>query len=362
MNGDIEAPDVTTEATPLINESTRSIRLLPGMKVRAQLIKSDATLETSLPKEALAKGRIGKANYWIDVDADERDSHELANWLKQLKLSPFLTSRLAEPPDSWASQVIAFPKTTLAIVRILPQQEASDDIAHLAALLVGGLILTFTSCKRSETGNFYVNTLAFMKAREKLPDASISGVLLAWLLFHINRTSTSVRELRFHVLRMDESMDRNIESVEFMELINVKDQLLRLLSVAEEQMECLESLVGAEAMSEPLDFSKLQGTLTVLRATASATERMALRLEKQIGDLRQRHESHQQDRMNRRLAILTILSAVFLPLTLITGIWGMNFAYMPELQNHFAYPIALLCMLGVAVSMVCFFWRTGWLE
>ena len=117
-------------------------------------------------------------------------------------------------------------------------------------------------------------------------------------------------------------MDGDNASIDLDEIIDVKNQLLKALSVAEEQLECLEALAGAEAGTEALDFSQLTGTLGVLRATASATLRTALRLEKHLSALRQRHESYQQERINRRLGVLTVLSAVFLPLTLITGIWG----------------------------------------
>ena len=137
---------------------------------------------------------------------------------------------------------------------------------------------------------------------------------------------------------MDAHMDRDVHSVSKLEVIEAKDQLLRVLSVAEEQLECIEALVaGVEAgrnnngsgnnkqQTPPHVLHLLRdgsSTLSVLQATAASTERMALRLETRLSDLRQRHESHQQEGMNRRLAVLTVLSAVFLPLTLITGIWG----------------------------------------
>lgn len=89
---------------------------------------------------------------------------------------------------------------------------------------------------------------------------------------------------------------------------------------------------------------------------------MALRLEKQIADLRQRHEGHQQEKINRRLAVLTVISAVFLPLTLFSGIWGMNFSYMPELNNPYGYFLALFLMLFTASSMIFYFWRSGWFD
>lgn len=316
------------EETPLFQRSdsvdslsARSIRPLPGMVIRSHGIDpKHGTLRKCPVKEALSKGRAGKGSYWIDVDADDRDHEELNEWLKQLKLSRFLVSRLAEPSQTWASQVIAFKTAVLAVIRILPETESSDEMTYMAALSRKSLLLTFTSCPKDETDKgLYDSALAYMQAREKLQSPTCSGALFAWLHFHIERTSKSIRELRWYVLKMDESMDRDIQSVNLDEIIEAKDQLLRLLGVAEEQNECLEALAGAEADTEALDFTQLRGMLSVLLSQAGATERMALRLEKHLGDLRQRYEGHQHARMNRRLAVLTVLSAVFLPLTLITG-------------------------------------------
>ena len=91
-------------------------------------------------------------------------------------------------------------------------------------------------------------------------------------------------------------------------------------------------------------------------------DRVVDRLEKGTTDLRVRFSLHQQDRTNRRLAILTVLSAVFLPLTLMAGIYGMNFEFMPELGYRYAYPVALGAMVVVAVGMVAYFRSRGWFD
>jgi Mg2+ and Co2+ transporter CorA len=365
-NRDIEAGRVMTERTPLFTNSersTKSIHPLPGMQIRAHVIKPDGNLQVCAAKEALARGRAGKGSYyWIDVDADERDTEELREWLEQLKIPSFLRSRLAEPPDTWASQVFVYRSSLLAMIRVLPQVESSDEIAHVAVLCVKHLLLTFTSCARTETGGLYADALQYMHARERLPAPSSTGALFVWLLFHVERSSRASRELRSFILNMDEAMDRDVTSVDLEEIINVKEQMMRVLSVVEEQTECLEGLAEAEMDTESLDLTQLRGTLGVILATSRATERMALRLEKHIQDLRQRYDAHQQERINRRLAVLTVISAIFLPLTLITGIWGMNFQHMPELSKPEAYPLALLVMFMIAVTMLCYFWRSGWFE
>ncbi len=73
------------------------------------------------------------------------------------------------------------------------------------------------------------------------------------------------------------------------------------------------------------------------------------------------------NRMNEIMKILTMIATVFLPLTFIAGIYGMNFKgdispyNMPELDWYFGYPLALGLMAAVAVAFTVFFKRKGWL-
>ncbi len=67
------------------------------------------------------------------------------------------------------------------------------------------------------------------------------------------------------------------------------------------------------------------------------------------------------NRMNEVMKVLTIIATIFIPLTLIAGIYGMNFRYMPELESRWSYPIVYLIMFAVGVLMVIYFRRKKWL-
>jgi len=67
------------------------------------------------------------------------------------------------------------------------------------------------------------------------------------------------------------------------------------------------------------------------------------------------------NRLNEIMKILTIFSAVFIPLTFIAGIYGTNFEYLPELHYRYAYFIFLGVLISVALLMLKFFKRRGWL-
>jgi magnesium transporter len=71
--------------------------------------------------------------------------------------------------------------------------------------------------------------------------------------------------------------------------------------------------------------------------------------------------SNVSNRTNEVMKVLTIMASIFIPLTFMAGIYGMNFEYMPELAVRWAYPALWGAMLLVAGGLVFYFRRKGWL-
>ena len=67
------------------------------------------------------------------------------------------------------------------------------------------------------------------------------------------------------------------------------------------------------------------------------------------------------NRMNEVMRVLTVIATIFIPLTFLAGIWGMNFKHMPELDWRWAYPAVLAVMVVIALVMVAYFKRKKWL-
>jgi magnesium transporter len=70
--------------------------------------------------------------------------------------------------------------------------------------------------------------------------------------------------------------------------------------------------------------------------------------------------SSMSNRMNEVMKVLTIIATIFIPLTFIAGIYGMNFKYMPELEWHWAYFGVLTIMVVVGILMIFYFRRRKW--
>ncbi|MFO8165571.1 MAG: magnesium/cobalt transporter CorA [Thermodesulfobacteriota bacterium] len=67
------------------------------------------------------------------------------------------------------------------------------------------------------------------------------------------------------------------------------------------------------------------------------------------------------NKMNEVMKVLTIIATIFIPLTFIAGIYGMNFKYMPELEWYWGYAVALILMGLIAFAMVLYFRNKKWL-
>ncbi|MCW4005617.1 MAG: magnesium/cobalt transporter CorA [Candidatus Bathyarchaeota archaeon] len=67
------------------------------------------------------------------------------------------------------------------------------------------------------------------------------------------------------------------------------------------------------------------------------------------------------NKMNEVMKVLTIIATIFIPLTFIAGIYGMNFQNMPELTHPLGYPLVLAAMLAIAVLMLLYFRKKKWI-
>ena len=78
----------------------------------------------------------------------------------------------------------------------------------------------------------------------------------------------------------------------------------------------------------------------------------------QIRDL---YKAHLDIKQNRIMTVLTVVTTIFMPLTLIVGWYGMNFKYMPELEYRWSYPAVLAISVIIVLGSLVFFKKKKWL-
>jgi magnesium transporter len=195
--------------------------------------------------------------------------------------------------------------------------------------------------------------------------AAPSGLTLLGLFIEVLEAAASNAGPAYLSLRrkLDEfadAVENNPLEVPPDALLAMGRQVAQLAMLCEDQIHGLMELQRCHSYVPPSDCSR--DSLRDLVSDAGRVLKLLARMESRLHDLRQ-HQLHcLQDSTNRRLNMLAILSAIYLPATLIAGIYGMNFEHIPITQVPYGYFVVLSIMLLVVLGQLWFFHRHGWFK
>ena len=151
--------------------------------------------------------------------------------------------------------------------------------------------------------------------------------------------------------KMEESIGSGGSS-DFFPLLTKHRQKLSELNAYYEQLTDIGELFQSQACSSFADDTQGWSKFT---HRAERLQNHVQLLRENMLQLRELYQSNQDARQNKIMGILTIVTTFFLPLTLITGWYGMNFAYMPELKWRYGYPVVILIALSIAIGEFIYF-------
>ena len=142
------------------------------------------------------------------------------------------------------------------------------------------------------------------------------------------------------------------------EIMELKRSVLRLRRISIKQMDILHRMARGEFPLIPDDMRPFyrdvyDHLVRVVDLSESYRDLISGSLEAYLSVV--------SNRLNEIMKVLTIFSAIMLPLTFIAGVYGMNFDNMPELHSRYGYFAVIAIMILVAIGMLLFFKRRGWI-
>lgn len=142
------------------------------------------------------------------------------------------------------------------------------------------------------------------------------------------------------------------------DIMDLKRSVLRLRRISAKQMDVFYRMSRGEVQMIPQPMLPFYRDIHdhLIRVTDLAENYRDL-----IGGALDAYLSVVSNRMNEIMKVLTIFSAIMLPLTFIAGVYGMNFEHMPELPTTYGYFVVWGIMLTVAIGMLALFWLRGWI-
>lgn len=309
------------------------------------------------PERLESADRMPEEGYlWIDLEREE--AHGWERIPARLLNVHVLEQHRA---DSRNFNHRSFFDGTVAYDQVIFEGLAPDDRADLldsrtaACYLFDRLLLTIHAA----------DSVSFKKVKQRLQQNETRHPETAFALLHmlidtmVNRF-LAVRAPLSEALEtlQDELLDPNDPYSDWKELLAQRKQAKQLEKLSTDQAEA----IGEWHDNTWLELTESQNAKLIdLREHVDRVLNHSRTMQADIEHAVQLHFSAVAHRTNEIVRVLTILSAIFLPLNLIAGIFGMNFANMPELKAHYGYYFTLGGMLILALILLVFLRWRRWL-
>lgn len=303
-------------------------------------------------EELIANWKASDSNIiWVDIEGEQPALEE--NLLSGFGIHPLAIQdalRLRHPP-----KIERFNDFLFILLRGLDADTENIDFDVIQlSLFVGDRFLLTRHAKPSVSANGLFEELQ--------RDANIMkegpGSLAIRLSNRLARRYIEILlELEPRLGEIEEQMFRQADDTLLSELTGYKSQLSKLLRIANYHEQIAEKLRDND---EPLIGKNLSHEIVDLYEQIERTKSLA-NLHIQISnDLTNGYLGMSSHQLNRVMQILTIITVIFVPLTFLAGIYGMNFENMPELSTRTGYFVVIAIMLVIAVSQLIYFRRKRW--
>jgi Mg2+ and Co2+ transporter CorA len=288
--------------------------------------------------------------YWMEINTGRKN--KLAEQFQKFNLDPRVLTQVQNPETS---NIITVTSNTIVINLIISRSDNIYMSEYLTLLLKPNLLVTIIDGKN--------NLLNDLEAEINNIPFELSLNIYHTMYFMINlilhKSTNNVKEARQVVDNLSQLTDEEPHQLEIQDIIQAKRKIHDLANIIEDQYVTLQSI-------PKFDWS--DHSVQVEDATAKVVSqfdflyRSVNRLEEKIKELQLQYQLILQESGNKRLNTLTIIQAIFVPLTLIAGIYGMNFLVMPELSWSSGYFIILGVMVFIAAIELWIFKHNGWFD
>ncbi len=319
--------------------------------------KVEATSDYAALERAHAEGRT----FWVELD--ERDDEGTRFLEKTLKIHPLAIEDVwndvslpkIDDFDDYLQIVVQGVRRADAVGNDVPLELTELD------LLIGKNFLVTHAHDEKACAILPVQTELSRSARLlKKGPAWVAHAVLDRMIDEylplIERFDDQFEELESTILGDPASMRESTDIIP--RILRIKRSLQMLRRVAIYQREILLRLARTEFDEIPHDLAPF--FRDVYDHFARVTE-LVDSYRDFVASLLEAHLSLQSNRMNEVMKRLTIMSTIMLPLTMIAGVYGMNFEHMPELKWLWGYPFALGLMAAVAIAILYGFKRKRWI-
>ena len=252
-----------------------------------------------------------------------------------------------------------YPKYVFFQIKSALPTEKNEDLLNqeqISFILGSNYLISF---QEKAADHFSDIRDRIVKARGKIRSKGPDFLLFRMLEAIIDNYFEVLENITERIENIDERIHNTNNKTIFKEIELEKRKLIELRKIVQPTRDITLQILNSE--SNFLDKSNLRYFANLKSSCLSILEEIDAN--KQILEgLTNLYYASQGQRMNQIMKVLTIVSAIFIPLTFIVGVYGMNFENMPELKYQNGYFIIMACMLILGISLLAYFIKRGWLN
>jgi magnesium transporter len=320
------------------------------MKIKRYELKAGKLKEQSLPARQQATP-LGPAENWFEVQVANPD--ELRNFLSHLNLHPLQLTRCLDSVND--PGVISFGESMLMEYPAAFNRE-SNNPSFLTILLKGSVLVTIRHGAMPA-----LDSLVESLTMETAPELFHLPQLIYMILDEFSDLNIEAQvAIRDQILLLSNTLSENPDKVSISDLSHLRAQVENMVSLVENQLYCVSALNACdnEILHDPHRKAYIQDLLSEMEIA----QRGIYRLESRIKDLYNDYQAAGSGRVEKRLRLLTIISAITLPLGLVAGLLGMNVGGLPGISNPYGFVIILGLMILIVAIEYWYFKRKGWFD
>lgn len=294
--------------------------------------------------------------YWMNVDGIHEPA-VIATIGEMFTLHPLMLEDILntqqKPKFEYYNEEQLF--VTLKMIEYNPYTR-EVEIEHLSFVMGDGYVISF---QEERSKDIFEPILTRIKASAGKTRKNGADYLLYSLIDLVVDNYFSVLDkLSENMERLEEDIIKNPNPKSLNELYSMKRELTLMRRAIFPLREMLANLIREEA---PLITSN---TSLYLRDVLDHVMQVVETIDsfRDLGaSLMDLYLSQASNKMNNVMKVLTVISVIFMPLTFVAGIYGMNFDYMPELHWQYGYYVVWGVMIFLVITMLLWFKRKNWL-
>lgn len=289
---------------------------------------------------------------WVDVEG-LRDGEVLKRIAEIFQLHPLAMEDVID--TSQRAKVEPYGDSTFIVA---PMPHVLDDefaTEQLSIFLGPKWVVTFQEAVPGDCLDIIRDRIRLKRGRVR----SSASAYLAYALLDavIDGYFPVVERLGERLDQLERNVLDDPKHEQIIELRAIKSQLARLRRVVWPMRDATTTMISLDAVftSELRLYVRDAYDHVVRLMDIIETDRSM------ASDLLEIHLSAVSAKLGEVNKFLTVIATIFLPLSWIAGIYGMNFTYLPEKDWRYGYPLTMLLMIGCACGLLFYFYRKGWL-